>query len=225
MVGERGITESDARRITEEIDWEEYAERAAAHFVDGWGFYQRVADKETLEVGVAVAAGGDPVPEMNATVRLDYPRHYQNYGRSGGFVDAGTLKYTIPIGVGDGGPVLPVSIDGRPAEGAALGCPDGHFLQWPGPLCSRYDFCDYRSPVVNGMCDMSDYCDFFINDSWTGCPNSPADEEARQFAENVAEPLFAPLALLAAAVPAAAAGALLYRRHKRRAARGAGAHG
>lgn len=227
MVGERGITESDARRITGEIDWEEYAGRAAAHLVDGWGFYQRVADRETLEVGVSVAAGGDPVPGMNATLRLDYPRHY-NYGRSGGFVDAGTLEYTIPIGVGDGGPVLPVSIDGRPAEGAALGCPDGYFLQWPGPLCSRYDMCDYRSPVVNGMCDMSEYCDFFTNDSWTGCPNSHADEDARRFAEDVAGPLFAQLALPAAAVPAATAAAgaaLLYRRRRNRARRGAGVPG
>lgn len=225
MVGERGIAESDAWRITEEIDWEEYAKRAAAHLVDGWGFYRQVADRDTLEVGVSVGGGGDPVPGMNATVKLDYPRHYQNYYRDGKFIDEGTLEYTLAIGVGGGGPTLPVMIDGQPAEGSTLGCLDGYFLQWPGTQCSRYDPCDYRSPVVGGMCDVSEYCDFFIRSSWSGCPESPAEEEARQFAEDVAEPLSAPLALLAAAIPAAAAAALLYRRHRKRAGRGAGAPG
>jgi len=224
MVDGLNITASDAWRITEEIDWEEYARQAAAHLVDEWGFYQQVADKRTLEVGVSVTAGGGPVPEMNATVRLDYPRHYQNYYKDGRFIDEGALEYTLAIGIGAGGPVLPVMIDGRPTEGADLGCPDGYFLQWPGPRCSSYDACDYRSPVVNGMCDMSEYCDFFTEGSWSGCPNSPTDEDARRFAEDVAGPLSAPLALLVAVFSAAGA-ALLYRRRRIRAGRRAGAPG
>ena len=77
------------------------------------------------------------------------------------------------------------------------------------------------------MCDMSEYCDFFTEGSWSGCPNSPADEDARRFAEDVAELPSAPLALLAAVFPAAAAAAaaLLYRRHRIRAGRRVGAPG
>ena len=226
MVGERGITESDARRITEEIDWEEYAERAAAHLVDEWGFYQQMGDRETLDVGVSVADGGDPVPAMNATVRFDYPKSNRYYGGEAGKSDGGgTLEYTIPIGVGAGGPVLPVVIDGRPAEGAALRCPDGHILDWSGPRCNTYDTCNDRYPVVDGMCNRFEYCDIFKEGVWSDCPETQAELDAREFAEEVAEPLFAPLALLAAAVPAAAAGALLYRRRRNRARRDAGAPG
>lgn len=64
---------------------------------------------------------------MKVTVKLDYPKHYQNYYKDGKFIDEGTLKYTLAIG-GGGGPVLPVMIDGRPTEDADLGCPDGYFL-------------------------------------------------------------------------------------------------
>lgn len=221
MVAERNIATSDAWRITSEIDWEEYATRAAEHFVDGWMLYQQVADKETLEItaSASAAGGGAPVPEMSATVRLDYPPHH--YGHAGGIwpVDGGTFEHTFAVGVPRFGAELPVVIDGRPAPGADLRCPDGYFFEWDDATCMKYNPCP-DGVTANGMCDTSNYCDFFMHGSWVACAGSPAEEERMRFDEEVAGPLAASIALAAAA----AAGGMsilvhLRRRGRRRAGR------
>lgn len=226
-----GIAPSDAHRIAGEIEWDAYAEQAALHFVDGWGFYQHVGDKDTLEIAPVVDRGGaeGAVPEMSATVRFDY-RNHVNSPHIGRGLEAGTFERTLGVSMPPGDHAMPPMIDGAEAPGADIGCPDGYFVNLDPDGCWYSSPCPDDTPVHDGLCAVVHYCDYLYAGEWAFCPETAEeqDELARRYTgewDPILLPALAALAVLAAIVSLPVLLWLRWRKRRRQRARREGTSG
>ena len=172
-----------------------YAELVALRFVDGWGFYRHYADKGTLEVSPPEAGAGGPAPEVGATLRFDYAGHQRNF--VGRWMAGGTFEHTLGIGALAGGRVMPVMVDGKPAPGAQVRCPDGYFHDWADTECWFEPKCPAGAAVRDGICQQAPGWEYFHAGRPFYAPADGGDDADRYWETAWEDAMYDPLRALA----------------------------